>query len=74
MAILVRRSLIKTRGSRMLTLPPAWCRYYGHRVDHVTVMGTTCLVIAPQGLEDEAKKMIKAIENDSKDREGTNRE
>jgi hypothetical protein len=63
MAIKVQRNTGRSRLSRTLTLPIAWVNYYGPRIDRVTIMGSRCLIIAPEGLEDEAEKMLKAVEN-----------
>ena len=53
-----------TNGKRSLALPKAWCDYFGERIDRVTVVGQNVLIIAPQGLEERALKLIKEDHDD----------
>jgi hypothetical protein len=45
-----------------VTLPFAWCQYYGNRIDTLTIFGDRLLIIAPKGLEEQAAKLIQHME------------
>jgi hypothetical protein len=60
---LVRKISLKHR-SYVLTLPMAWCQFYGDRVAKVTIIGQNLLIVAPQGLEARALKLIKEDRDD----------
>lgn len=62
MAIKIQRHTYKLGASRAVTLPLAWVNYYGDRADKVTILGSTLLVIAPEGLEGAAEKLIRELE------------
>ena len=62
MGIRIQRTTYKLGSSRAVTLPSAWCEFYGKRIDRVTILGNTLLVIAPQGLEEQAAKLIEKME------------
>ena len=61
MGIKLYRITYKLGASRAITLPSAWCEYYGKRVDKVTILGSSLLIIAPRGLEDEAQKVAEEM-------------
>jgi hypothetical protein len=58
MAFKLSRKSIRIGTSRVMTLPADWCRYYGDRIDNLTIYGDGILVIAPQGLEKIAQTLI----------------
>jgi len=51
-------------GKRSLTLPKAWCEYFADRLETVTVVGQNILIVAPEGLEERALKLIKEDRDD----------
>ena len=63
MGIKLYRTTYKLGSSRAVTLPLAWCEYYGKRADKVTILGNSLLVIAPEGLENAAQALIEQFEN-----------
>ena len=67
------RKTFRIGQSHCVTLPPGWCAFYGERVKTVTILGHSLLIIAPQGLEDLAQKMIEDTEITNK-HEGVNHE
>lgn len=50
--------------SQAVTLPVGWCQFYGKRIDKVTILGNSLLVIAPEGLEDRAQKLVEVMEGE----------
>jgi hypothetical protein len=62
LGIKVQRHTYRLGASRAVTLPPAWVNYYGDRANKVTIIGSSLLVIAPEGLEAEAEKLIMEAE------------
>ena len=54
----VRKPSHDSNGKRSLALPKPWCDYFGDRIDRVTVVGQNVLIIAPQGYEERALKLI----------------
>lgn len=62
MGIKVQRATHRQGASRSLSLLVSWCRYYGQRVDRVTIVGDCLLIVAPEGFEDEATKVAEGIE------------
>lgn len=62
MGIRIQRHTYKLGSSRVVTLPLAWVNYYGDRVDKVTIIGSSLLVIAPEGLESEAEELVMEVE------------
>jgi len=65
MGFKVERKPFKIGSSMAVTLPPAWCTYYGDRIATLTLIGNTVLVVAPQGLETQALEIIERIEQNS---------
>ena len=63
MGIKLQRHIYKLGASWAVTLPLAWVNYYGDRVKRVTILGNSILVIAPEGLESEAEKLMEEVEN-----------
>jgi len=61
MGIKLVRHTYRLGASRAVTLPLAWCNYYGDRVNQVTILGNSVLVIVPEGLELEAEKLMKEV-------------
>lgn len=53
--------------SRVLTLPIAWCNYQGNRVDKLTLIGDDVLILAPQGTEETAQKVLDGIKRTSQE-------
>jgi hypothetical protein len=49
-------------SSTAVTLPQDWCQYYADRIKTLTIFGHTVLVIAPEGLETEAQRLIEKAE------------
>jgi hypothetical protein len=62
MGFRVQRKSLKIGSSLAVVLPRGWCDYYGDRAKKVTIVGTTLLVIAPAGLEDQAQKLVEKVE------------
>ncbi len=62
--IVTRKGTRDSAGKRSLALPKAWCDYFGDRIDTVTVVGQNVLIVAPQGLEERALRMIKEDHDD----------
>jgi len=52
--------------SQAVTLPAGWCQFYGERVNKVTILGSSLLIIAPEGLEAEAQKLAEEVETMNK--------
>lgn len=65
MGVMVKRRVSRIGRSRAVTLPLAWCDYYGDRVRNVTIIGSSLLIIAPAGLEEEAERLARSIEHNS---------
>ena len=57
------RKCIKVGRAKGVTLPTNWCRYYGDRIKTMTMFEDGVLIIAPQGLEDVAARMIETVNN-----------
>ena len=64
MGVRLKRKLFKIGQSHAVTLPQAWVTFYGARVDEVTLIGGTLLIIAPAGLERQAEEIVAAIEKE----------
>jgi len=62
MGLRLKRKLTRIGTSRVLTLPTAWLTYYGDRVNEVTLIGSSLLIIAPIGLEAQAEKLARKME------------
>ena len=62
MGFKIERKPFKIGSSMSVTLPPAWCNYYGDRMATLTLVGNTVLILAPQGLEAQAQRMIEEVE------------
>ena len=58
----LNRKTFRIGNSYGITLPQSWCEYYGERAKLLTIMGDKVLVIAPQGLEAEAQRIIEEEE------------
>jgi virulence-associated protein VagC len=56
------RKPFRIGASQAVTLPFAWCQYYGNRIDTLTIFGDRLLIIAPKGLEEQAAKLIQHME------------
>ena len=63
MGIKLQRHTYRLGASRVVTLPLAWCNFYGDKVRKVTILGNSVLLIAPEGLEAEAERLMKEVEN-----------
>jgi hypothetical protein len=61
MSFKLSRKPFKIGASHAITLPFAWCQYYGDRINTLTIFGGRVLVIAPEGLEVEAQKLIEEV-------------
>jgi len=59
MAFVVTRKTSISRGKHMVTLPKAWCDYFGEQIKTVTLVGQSLIIVAPQGLEERALRLIK---------------
>jgi len=64
MGFKISRKLFHIGRSQAVTLPAGWCAYYGSRVNKVTILGNSLLIIVPSGLEDKAQKLAEEIERD----------
>ena len=62
MGLKVSRRTFKIGASHAVTLPASWCRYYHDRITTVTLIGEDVLILAPEGLEDKAEKLMKEME------------
>lgn len=62
MGIKVQRTTYRMGASRSVTLPADWCRYYGSRINKVTIYGNSLLVIAPEGMEKQAEEFAQEME------------
>jgi len=54
-------------ASQAVTLPFAWCQYYGDRINTLTIFGNRLLIIAPKGLEELAARLIQQMEDSDVD-------
>ena len=64
MAFVLKRKTSISRGKYMVTLPKAWGDFFADSIDTVTVVGQNLLIIAPQGLEERALRLIKEDRDD----------
>jgi len=62
MGFKIERKPFRIGSSYAITLPLGWCRYYGERIETLTIIGHTVLILAPKGLEDLAQTMIEQME------------
>jgi len=62
MSFMTKRKTFRIGQSHCVTLPPGWCAFYGDRIKTVTILGHNVLILAPQGLEDIAQKLIEEVE------------
>lgn len=62
MTIKLVRKPFKIGQTKALILPVSWRRYYGARLDTVTIYENGLLVIAPQGLKGQAEKLMQGLE------------
>jgi hypothetical protein len=46
-------------------MPRSWIDFYGDRVNEVTITGSTLLIVAPQGLEAQARKIVDEMESNN---------
>lgn len=61
MAIKVQRQVYRLGKSKVITLPPAWLNFYGDRVNKVTIVGESILLVVPEGLESQAEKLLEGV-------------
>jgi len=66
----LKRRTYRIGASRVVTLPLAWCNYYRDRIDTVTIIEDGVLILAPQGLEERAQRMIKQLEEETNSKGG----
>ncbi len=62
MGLKVSRKTFKIGASHAVTLPANWCRYCHDRIATVTLIGEDVLILAPEGLEDKAEKLMREVE------------
>ncbi len=62
MGLKVTRRTFKIGKSHAVTLPASWCRYYDGRIETLTLIGEDILILAPEGLEDKAERLMKEAE------------
>lgn len=55
-----RRTFV-INASRCVTLPHAWCKFYGERVNQVVIMGSGILLIAPADMEGTLGGVVQSI-------------
>ena len=59
----VTRRTYKIGSSTGVTLPKSWLDYHGKdKVDELTLIGNSILVIAPRGLEEKARQIVEGLE------------
>ena len=63
MTFMTKRKTFKIGKSHAVTLPPGWCNYYSDRIKEVTILGHDVLILAPEGLEDTARKLIDMMQS-----------
>lgn len=63
MSFMIQRKTFKIGQSHAVTLPMGWCNYYGDRIKTITVIGHSILLLVPKGLENEAQRLIREVEN-----------
>lgn len=61
MGFTLTRKSFRIGASTAVTLPADWCRYYGERINSLTMFGDEVLILAPAGLEDQAKRLLQGI-------------
>ncbi len=61
MSFVLTRKSFKIGASIGVTLPASWCRYYGNRIDSLTIFGDEVLVLAPTGLEGQARRLLQGL-------------
>ncbi|GAG13857.1 unnamed protein product [marine sediment metagenome] len=66
MSFMIKRKTFKIGQSHAVTLPVGWCNYYGDRIKTLTILGHNVLILAPQGLEDTAQRLIEEMEASNK--------
>jgi len=54
----VSRRTFTIGKSRAVTLPANWCRFYSDRIATVTLIGEDILMVAPEGLEEKAERLL----------------
>ena len=64
------RKPFKIGQTKALILPVSWRRYYGSRLDTVTIYENGLLIIAPQGLEAQAEKLMQGLEMEANTQKG----
>ena len=58
----VKRRTIKVgESSRAVILPKPWLDYHGENAEYLTLLGDAILIIAPNGYEEKAQKMLEGI-------------
>jgi hypothetical protein len=58
----VSRKPFRIGASHAVTLPRAWCQYYGDRIRMLTILESGVLIIAPEGLEAQAQELVEMME------------
>jgi hypothetical protein len=62
MGFKIVRKPFKIGSSTAITLPADWCEYYREKIQTITIIGSSLLILAPAGLEQLADKLIKEME------------
>jgi len=63
MAYKQQRPTIKVgKTSRAVILPKPWLDYHGQKANVLTILGDAILILAPQGYEKKAQRLLEASE------------
>lgn len=62
MSFMTKRKIFRIGHSHAVTLPVGWINYYGDRIKTVTIFGHNVLILAPEGLESIAQKLVEDME------------
>ena len=65
MGIKVVRKPFKIGSSTAITLPQGWCNFYRDRITTLTIIGSQLLILVPKGLERQADKLIRTMEEEN---------
>lgn len=67
MSFRIERKPFKIGSSRVLTLPRGWCEYHGDKAEKLTLIGDDVLILAPQGMEEVAQRVLDEIKRTSRE-------
>jgi len=59
-----KRKLIRVgKTAKGVILPKPWLDYHGNKAENLTLLGDTILIIAPEGYEEKARKLLDNAED-----------